>query len=464
MGNIIMTNVINGDGNNNTLTGTAGWDDIYGYGGNDFLFGGGGNDFLSGGGDDDVLRSGAGDADTVDGGNGVDTADYLDSWTGVYVDLTTGYGSYGTATGERLFDIENLNGSGYDDTLIGNAAANVLSGFDGNDKLSGGGGNDQLYGLQGNDTLGGGGGADTLFGGIGIDTAIYDGSSTGVWVDLTTGYGYSGDAEGDTLYEIENVTGSSLDDTLIGDANANLLNGLAGHDGLRGGAGGDFLYAGAGDDHLEGGAGADALYGDLGIDTATYHNSSTGVNIDLASGKGSNGDAAGDLLYKIENVTGSNFDDTLIGDANANLLGGLRGQDTLNGGLGADDLYAGGTHAGYFDNVRDTFVYANIADSGTTSTTWDQIFQFDRAESTTDTTSDKIDLRSLDADPASGDQAFRFVKDFTSPKGKQAEGQVQVVDTGSDVNVEIDINGDNVADSIIQVMNIDTLTSSDFLL
>src|SRR5687767_165066 len=76
---------------------------------NDFLFGGGGNDYLSGGNGDDVLRSGTGDGDTVDGGYGVDTADYLDSWTGVYVDLTSGYGWYGTASGERLFDIENLN-------------------------------------------------------------------------------------------------------------------------------------------------------------------------------------------------------------------------------------------------------------------------------------------------------------------------------------------------------------------
>jgi hypothetical protein len=38
------------------------------------------------------------------------------------------------------------------------------------------------------------------------------------------------------------------------------------------------------------------------------------------------------------------------------------------------------------------------------------------------------------------------------------------VDTGSDVNVEIDLNGDNTVDSIIQVMNVDTLTINDFLL
>ncbi|MDF2970371.1 MAG: hypothetical protein K0R61_821, partial [Microvirga sp.] len=121
-------------------------------------------------------------------------------------------------------------------------------------------------------------------------------------------------------------------------------------------------------------------------------------------------------------------------------------------------------HGGVLDDVRDTFIYASIADSGTTAATWDQIFQFDRAQSKTDTTSDKIDLRLLDADPDSSDQAFRFVTEFTTPKGNQANGQVRVVDTGSDVNVEIDINGDNTADSVIEVMNVDTLNSWDFLL
>jgi Ca2+-binding RTX toxin-like protein len=461
-----MPTVITGDDNNNSLTGTAGWDDIYGYGGNDFLFGGGGNDYLSGGNGDDVLRSGTGDGDTVDGGYGVDTADYLDSWTGVYVDLTTGYGWYGTASGERLFDIENLNGSGYSDTLIGHAGANVLIGFDGDDQLYGNGGNDTLYGLQGNDYLVGGAGADILHGAIGSDAASYEGSSAGVWVDLANSYGSGGDAEGDTLYDIENVYGSSFDDTLIGDANANVLLGFDGHDGLRGGAGDDSLKGGAGNDYLDGGQGADKLVGGEGVDTATYLYSSTGtgVSVDLATGVGSNGDAAGDRLYDIENVSGSNFDDTLIGDAKDNVLGGMRGQDTLTGGLGADKLYAGGTHAGYTDDVRDTIVYTSLGDSGTTAATWDQIFQFDRAQSATDTTSDKIDLRLLDADPDSGDQAFRFVTEFTSPKGKQADGQVRVVDTGSDVNVEIDLNGDNTVDSIIQVMNVDTLTKDDFLL
>jgi Ca2+-binding RTX toxin-like protein len=498
-----MANVIEGDGNNNVLTGTAGSDYIYAYGGHDYLSGGDGYDALYGDEGDDKLRGGLGE-DMLYGGHGVDTADYLDSGTGVTVDLRPGddgwgHGWYGTANGDRLFSIENVNGSGYDDTLIGNEGANVLIGFDGADALYGGYGSDTLYGGSGDDYLAGGMGGDILDGGIGIDTVGYADALYGVWVDLATGNGYVASDAGDLLYGIENAAGSNFDDTLNGDANANVLNGLAGNDALIGREGDDTLVGGAGDDFLDGGTGADVLsgkgdsdtlsgglgddsleggagndslgggegadklVGGEGVDTATYHYSSTGVSVDLATGKGSNGDAAGDLLSGIENVTGSNFDDTLIGDANNNVLDGYgNGRDTLTGGLGADDLYAGGGYG--VDDVRDTFVYASIGDSGATADTWDQIFQFDRAQSKTDTTSDKIDLRLLDADPDSGDQAFRFVTEFTSPKGKQADGQVRVVDTGSDVNVEIDLNGDNTVDSIIQVMNVDTLTINDFLL
>ena len=53
----------------------------------------------------------------------------------------------------------------------------------------------------------------------------------------------------------------------------------------------------------------------------------------------------------------------------------------------------------------------------------------------------------------------------TKRSGCRELGLISLVrDTGSDVNVEIDLNGDNTVDSIIQVMNVDTLTINDFLL
>jgi Ca2+-binding RTX toxin-like protein len=108
----------------------------------------------------------------------------------------------------------------------------------------------------------------------------------------------------------------------------------------------------AGDDTLNGGAGADILQGSWGVDTADYSTSADGVNVSIASGIGSGGDAEGDTLLAIENVLGSAVNDTLTGDINANFLNGLAGDDTLNGGAGADILQ-GGSGADRFEFFAD---------------------------------------------------------------------------------------------------------------
>src|SRR5262245_40930932 len=85
----------------------------------------------------------------------------------------------------------------------------------GNDVIIGTNYWDTIYGLGGNDVLKGGGGADTLYGGDGIDTADYSDSGSGVQVSLQMGGGSGGSAQGDKLYDIENVSGSSYDDVLL---------------------------------------------------------------------------------------------------------------------------------------------------------------------------------------------------------------------------------------------------------
>ncbi|WP_225770490.1 calcium-binding protein [Inquilinus sp. Marseille-Q2685] len=100
-------------------------------------------DTLIGNSGDNVLQGSAG-ADTLDGGNGVDTASYADSTKGVTVNLATGIASGGTATGDTLVSIEGVNGSAYDDTLIGSAAADILAGGWRKDVLTGGGGADRF--------------------------------------------------------------------------------------------------------------------------------------------------------------------------------------------------------------------------------------------------------------------------------------------------------------------------------
>jgi Ca2+-binding RTX toxin-like protein len=297
---------------------------------------------LAGGAGNDTLNGSWG-ADTLDGGTGIDTADYRWSWDGVNIDLTlTGtQNSWGDAWGDVLISIENVLGSDDDDTLTGDGGANVL------------------VGNSGDDIIKGGAGADTLSGGDDWDTASYAGSAAAVTVDLrlTTAQTSAGDASGDVLSGFENLLGSSFDDTLTGDGGANMLDGAAGNDSLLGGDGVDKLIGGSGndtlwgengDDWLTGGTGADSLVGGAGTDTADYGSSAAGIDVDLrSSGPQSGGDAQGDIIAGVENVYGSEANDTVRGDSNNNVLWGnggaddLRGDDgndTLIGGLGADTL------------------------------------------------------------------------------------------------------------------------------
>jgi Ca2+-binding RTX toxin-like protein len=128
--------------------------------------------------------------------------------------------------------------------VYGTDSPDILDGwFDGvtddADTIFGFGGNDWIFGHGGDDILQGGDGADILNGGDGIDTANYGDSPVGVIVNLATGHGLGGTAEGDTLVNIENITGSLFDDFLYGNYKSNVLSGGSGNDSLQGGAGAD---------------------------------------------------------------------------------------------------------------------------------------------------------------------------------------------------------------------------------
>ena len=90
----------------------------------------------------------------------------------------------------------------------------TINGTNSGDSLYGGAAADVINGLNGNDTLKGFGGADRLDGGNGIDTVFYGDSTAGVGINLATGRGVGGSAQGDTLISIENVFGSNFNDTL----------------------------------------------------------------------------------------------------------------------------------------------------------------------------------------------------------------------------------------------------------
>jgi len=194
------------------------------------------------------------------------------------------------------------------DTLFGFGTADNIALLGGNDIYNGLGGSDIVDGGAGDDTLIGGPGADTLNGGAGTDTADYSDASSGVSILLWNGTGSGNIAQGDVLTGIENVTGSSFNDTLAG-ANgvSNVIDGLAGGDLITGLSGNDSLISGAGADTLDGGAGADTLDGGAGSDIASYASASGAVVVNLLLGTGLGGDAAGDVLSSIERLTGSHL-------------------------------------------------------------------------------------------------------------------------------------------------------------
>ena len=287
-------------------------DVITGDAGNNHLFGDAGHDNINGG----------GGADSIDGGTGIDTVFYSYSTAGINVNLSsTGPQSGGDAQGDILVSIEVVTGSEHNDIISGNSGVNVL------------------FGYEGDDTLSGGSGADTLNGGADIDTVSYASSAVAVNINLGITTAQSGgDAQGDTLFNIENLIGSSFDDNLTGDSNNNSITGGSGWDLIKGGAGADSIYGNDGNDTLYGGAGADTIDGGAGSDYVVYSTSGSAVTVNLLTNVNTGGEAQGDLISNVENIIGSDYNDNLTGNTSDNTLDGRSGADTINGGDGLDTV------------------------------------------------------------------------------------------------------------------------------
>ena len=267
---------------------------------------------------------------------------------------------------------------------------------DDGDQIVGNAGPDVIFAGKGNDIIKGGGGADYIDGGAGHDGVTYEDSNVGVDVNLVTGKGHGGTAEGDTLFNIEDLYGSKFDDKLVGDSHDNTLTGGEGNDTLKGGGGADVLNGGAGNDVLEIDGTDDHAHGGDGIDTLVV-NSTQGLRINLNSGFvdpnpwGNMGSHYGNAEYgwgpgnfphvqgdtpnvtDVENVIGSNYDDAIYGTQGANslsggngndLVSGLDGDDIVSGGNGDDHLY-GGTGADTLSGGAgsDTFFFTSVNES-----------------------------------------------------------------------------------------------------
>jgi Ca2+-binding RTX toxin-like protein len=146
-----VANSLHGGSGTDWIEGRAGNDSLGGDSGRDTLFGGADNDYLSGGADDDSLRA-TGGSDTLSGGDGRDAVSYADAPSKVVATIG-GTGGPSGETDKIEADVEDLEGSNFDDWLIGSDAGNTLTGRQGNDLLIGKGGLDVLKGDEGADAL-----------------------------------------------------------------------------------------------------------------------------------------------------------------------------------------------------------------------------------------------------------------------------------------------------------------------
>ena len=296
--------ILRGDNSENILIGSAGNDSILGRGGKDTLIGGSG-------------------ADILNGGSETDTASYADAVASVRADLDNSSTNTNDAAGDIYGSIENLIGTRFGDGLLGNGTNNVLYGEDGDDAL---------YGRGGDDTLFGGAGADLFHGSSGTDTVSYATAGLSVRADLQFPNVNLNEALGDTYTLIENLIGTALGDGLRGDVVANAI---------FGGNGDDIIYGRSGDDVLIGGLGADTIFGGPGSDWVSYSDAASGVTVDLDDEGENTGEAFGDVFDLVENLIGSDDNDTLLGGLADNVILGGSGDDFIHGCDGADSLDGG---------------------------------------------------------------------------------------------------------------------------
>ncbi|MBR1942981.1 hypothetical protein IJ843_04530, partial [bacterium] len=302
----------------NNLTGTSLNDSITGGNLADSLLGGAGNDTLRGGAGNDTLRGGAGN--------------------------------------DLIYGDEDDVYAGGNDIVYGDAGNDTIYGFYGHDKLYGGAGNDYLDGGAGNDYLDGGAGNDTLIGGAGNDT-IHGGAGT------------------------NSITGGIGDDRLYSDTGNTYFY-------FNHGDGKDYVYFGNLTDTL--------VFNDASLaDDLKFYNESNNLVIRYSDNENdavviynyfkssqklkyivTTDSAEAELLsavmaregYFVEmngvankknTLTGTAYNDSIVGGNLQNVINGGNGHDIIYGGNSADTLYGGNGRDTIYGGGGNDLIYGN---------------------------------------------------------------------------------------------------------
>ncbi|MBR1157041.1 calcium-binding protein [Bradyrhizobium sp. JYMT SZCCT0428] len=247
--------------------------------------------------------------------------------SGANVNLATGTGLNPFGGTETFINIHSVEGSVFNDTLIGSAGDDFLAPSNGTDNVDGGGGIDTLaY----NDNISA----------FSIHTFNVTGANSGNVLDGTGT---------DIFSNIERLRGGFNDDVFNGGTSAMVFEGLGGNNSFNGGSGVETVN----------------YSNDQEVGARENINVTQGVNIDLAN-SGINSFGGTDTFADIDNAIGSTFADTItgnslnnsiVGGAGNDTLGGAAGNDTVDGGVGADSMAGGEGDDQYIvDNAGDIVV------------------------------------------------------------------------------------------------------------
>ncbi|WP_137180895.1 calcium-binding protein [Roseomonas sp. AR75] len=326
---------------NSTLDGGTGNDSLFGSDNGQYLFGGEGDDYLEG----------AAGADTIYGAAGADTINLYADIGGSSLGGMDSIGGFDAGEGDRLRFEAGFAGNTLPFYWYGgglSAQVSLTAGL----LLPGGATAGAILGYWVPKS-----GGDGWFV-LDFDRdGVLDTTDFAAFVDTITNQALTiaSFLPGEFAGAAGSIQGSDSADTMSGSPFNDSLYGMLGDDSLVGGAGNDFLAdanafpgdagndtldGGEGNDNLQPGDGADSVNGGPGRDNVTYFGPG-GTVIDLVAGLAIDNDGDADTLVGIENASGAEGADSILGNAEDNSFSGNAGNDTLDGGAGNDFLSPG---------------------------------------------------------------------------------------------------------------------------